>query len=256
MTLSIDLTRFFDFVLVLARTATLIAVMPVFGARYVPAQIKILAAASLSLLIAATIPSSGVTVDAGLLLVLFVAREVIIGLALGVVASLIFHAVEYAGEIAGMQMGFAIAAVFDPQSGRQVPVLSKFQSAVLTLLFLSVGGHMFILRGLIDSFAVLPGGTLELGIGGSITLVRLFGKVFVIALQVAAPATILLLLVNVCLGVIARLVPQMNVFIVGFPLMVMVGVTMVMVSMPAFGGVARHLVEGVLGDMRAVLGAM
>jgi len=256
MTLTLDLARFFDFVLVLARTATLVAVMPVFSGRHVPAQVKVLASAALALLITATIPSSGVSLDAGLLLVLLVAREAVIGLALGTVASLIFHAVEYAGELAGMQMGFAIAGVLDPQSGRQVPLLSKFQSTLLTLMFLAIGGHLFVLRGLLDSFLVLPGGVLTLGVGGPLALVQLFGKMFTIGLQVAAPATIFLLLVNVCLGVIARLVPQMNVFIVGFPLMITCGLLMIMVSMPAFGGVAQHLVGEVLRDMHTVLGAM
>lgn len=250
-----NLSRFFDFVLVLARSATVIGVMPVFGTRHIPAQLKILAAASLAILMTASLPATG-AIPAGFGLILLVMREVLIGLALGFTASFIFHAVEYAGDISGMQMGFAIAGIIDPASGQQTPLIGKFQGTMLTLLFLGVGGHYFVIKALMDSFVLLPISDAGINLAGSVELVRLAGKLFVVALQIAAPATILLLLVNVGMGVMARMVPQMNVFIVGFPLMAGVGVGMLLVAMPAFVGMARHLIDGMYRDMLAVLGAL
>jgi flagellar biosynthetic protein FliR len=201
--------------------------------------------------------SSGaaVVVDSNVSLVLLSMREVFVGLILGGVAALIFYGVEYAGELAGMQMGFAIAGILDPQTGHQVSIVSKFQGALAILLFLAVNGHYFVLKALLDSLAVLPVGSMAVNLGASMSFVTLAGKVFVIALQIAAPATILLLLVNVGLGVIARMVPQMNVFIVGFPLMITVGVFMFYVSMPAFVALTRNLVENMYADFVVVLKA-
>jgi flagellar biosynthetic protein FliR len=93
-------------------------------------------------------------------------------------------------------------------------------------------------------------------LGASMTLVQLAGKVFVIALQIAAPATVLLLLVNVGMGVVARMVPQMNVFIIGFPLMITVGLIMFIVAMPAFVSMTRGLVENLYFDFVVVLKAL
>ncbi len=253
MQVSIDLQRFFDFVLVLARTATVVAVMPVLGARWVPAQIKVLVSVALAAVLTPVVPGGGV-VEAGWMLGLLAIREVVIGLALGFVASFIFDAVEYAGELAGMQMGFSIAGVFDPQNGRQSPVLSTFQRTLLAMLFVGIGGHWLVIRALAQSFTVAPVGTLSLGAAAPMTVVQLAARVFVIAAQVAAPATAMLLLVNVALAVVARVVPQMNVFIVGFPLMITVGVGVIVLAMPAFAGFARHLVEGMAHDLTTLLG--
>ncbi len=254
MQVTLDLQRFFDFVLVLARTATVVAVMPVLGGRWVPAQVKVLVSLTLAVVLTAAAPPSPAGVEAGGMLVLLAVREVVIGLALGFVASFIFDAVEYAGELAGMQMGFSIAGVFDPQHGAQSPVLSTFQRTLLAMLFIGIGGHWLVIRALAESLRVAPVGTLGLGPAAPMAVVQLAGRVFVIAAQVAAPATAMLLLVNIALAVVARVVPQMNVFIVGFPLMITVGMGVIVLALPAFAGFARHLVEGMARDLGVLLG--
>ena len=233
--MTFKLSALFTYVLVFARTTTVIALMPVFGRKNVPPQVKVLFGLALSVLVTMGLSgSTDVTVSAGASIVVLVIREVFIGIVLGTVASFIFHAVEYAGELAGMQMGFAIAGILDPQSGQRVSVIGKCQGVLVILLFLGINGHYFVLKALLDSLQVLPVGEMGVNIGVSMSVLQLASKVFVIALQVAAPATILLLLVNVGLGVVARMVPQMNVFIVGFPLMITVGIVMFIISMPAF----------------------
>ncbi len=257
MDLTIKMDVLYEFLLVLARTATVIGVMPVFGRRNVPAQIKILFAVVLSLLISVwNTGPAGIVVASDLSLVLLAAREVFIGLILGGVASFVFWGVEYAGELAGMQMGFAIAGILDPQTGAQVSIISKFQGTLAILLFLAISGHYFVLKALMDSFRLFPVGDMAVNLGAAMTYVQLAGKVFVIALRIAAPATILLFLINVGMGVIARMVPQMNVFIIGFPLMIMVGLFMLIIAMPAFITLAQSLMESMYDDFVVVLKAL
>ena len=127
MELTLKLNALFTYVLVFARTTTVISLMPVFGRNNVPAQVKILLGLALSVLVAAGLPDSATAVDVGASMVVLVIREVFVGIVLGTVASFIFHAVEYAGELAGMQMGFAIAGILDPQSGERVSLIGQFQ---------------------------------------------------------------------------------------------------------------------------------
>jgi len=257
MELTIKLNTLLAYVLVLARATTVISVMPVFGRRNVPAQIKVLLGVALTILVTSGMQTSTLApIEAGPYFVMLILREVFIGLALGGVAAFLFHAVEYAGELAGMQMGFAIAGVLDPQSGQQVSVIGKFKGTLAILLFLAVNGHYFLIKALCDSLQVMPVGTASVNLGASMSVLTLAGKVFVIALQIAAPATILLLLVNVGLGVIARMVPQMNVFIIGFPLMITVGIIVFVAAMPAFVGLTRNLMESMYADFAVVLKAL
>lgn len=246
-----DLVRF---TLVLVRVSALVVAMPVFGLRMIPPQVKVVLVVALSLGVYLTMPAvPAMYLALDLSLLLLVLREVLVGLALGYTASILFRGVEYAGEIVGMQMGFSIATVIDPQSGGRMSIISEWQRIVLVLIFLSVNGHYIFIRAIHSSYVLAPIGNGGMDVRASAEMAMLVGKVFVIALQLAAPATIMLLLTHLVLAVVSRAVPQMNVFIVGFPLTIAVGTVMLAISIPAFAQVVEGLFEGLAHDLTAVL---
>jgi flagellar biosynthetic protein FliR len=219
----------------LARIAAIISSMPVFGTAMVPMRGKVALAIMLTALVypVVDIDISGIdfaTVPMGLLM----AKEVILGAMLGFVARLIFTAVEFGGTVVGYQMGFAAANVYDPQNQRQVSLMSQFQNVFAILVFLSIDGHHIFLRTLVDSYALLPPGLLDLSGPAVPYIVELIGHMLVLAVRFSAPVLAVLLLSGLILGIMSRVFPQLNVFLLSFPIniglaFIITGLTMAVV---------------------------
>ena len=219
----------------LARIAAIISSMPVFGTDMVPMRGKVALAIMLTALVypVVDIDISGIdfaTVSMGLLM----AKEVILGAMLGFVARLIFTAVEFGGTVVGYQMGFAAANVYDPQNQRQVSLMSQFQNVFAILVFLSIDGHHIFLRTLVDSYALLPPGLLDLSGPAVPYIVELMGHMLVLAVRFSAPVLAVLLLSGLILGIMSRVFPQLNVFLLSFPIniglaFIITGLTMAVV---------------------------
>jgi len=158
--------------------------------------------------------------------------ETLIGFTIGLVSQLTFGAVQMAGQLAGIQMGVGLSNLIDPQTQEHITSLAQWQNLLALLVFLSIDGHHMLIRAIADSFTVLPlGGGMPQAAGFGIVL-DLAGGLFVVALKIAAPVMVLLLLVNAAMGVLAKLIPQLNVFIVGFPLNVAAGLFVLAASQP------------------------
>lgn len=219
----------------LARIAAIISSMPVFGTAMVPMRGKVALAIMLTALVypVVDIDISGIdfaTVPMGLLM----AKEVILGAMLGFVARLIFTAVEFGGTVVGYQMGFAAANVYDPQNQRQVSLMSQFQNVFAILVFLAIDGHHIFLRTLVDSYALLPPGLLDLSGPAVPYIVELMGHMLVLAVRFSAPVLAVLLLSGLILGIMSRVFPQLNVFLLSFPIniglaFIITGLTMAVV---------------------------
>ena len=232
------------FLLVFFRVAALVAFAPVLGDQNVPKRVKI----GLALVIAGVvfplvaIPAAELPRTI-LAFGVAVAREVLIGLAAGYAIQIIFAGVQTAGQIVGFQMGFGIVNVIDPQSNLQVSIIGHFLGLLALMLFLALNGHHAVLRIMDMSFRVVPLGQAQLtGLVWS-KLLRMSGDLFAIAVKLGAPMIAILVLTKVALGLVARTVPQMNVFIVGFPLGIAIGLLSIGVSLPLFGLVFRHMLE-------------
>jgi flagellar biosynthetic protein FliR len=219
----------------LARIAAIISSMPVYGTDMVPMRAKVALAIMLTALVypVVDIDVSGIdfaTVSMGLLM----AKEVILGAMLGFVARLIFTAVEFGGTVVGYQMGFAAANVYDPQNQRQVSLMSQFQNVFAILVFLAIDGHHIFLRTLVDSYALLPPGLLDLSGPAVPYVVELMGHMLVLAVRFSAPVLAVLLLSGLILGIMSRVFPQLNVFLLSFPIniglaFIITGLTMAVV---------------------------
>jgi flagellar biosynthetic protein FliR len=244
-------------VLVLARVVGLALIAPVFGSRMVPPRVRIALVVFLSVAMLPTVAGADARANAelagspvALLLALLV--ETGIGLVLGVIAQFVFGAVQMAGELAGMQMGLGLAGLIDPQSHDRVVVLAQWQAAFAILLFLAVDGHHVLIEAVAESFRRVPPGATSLAASGLGMTVAFAGQIFVLALKLAAPVLILVLLVNSCLGALGKLVPQLNVMVVGFPINVAAGFFILAASQPF----ALRLLEGAFAGLGQSLASL
>lgn len=240
------LDHFQVYLLVLLRLSGFMFTVPIFGERYIPPQVKVV----LSLLLAlffypSAAPQSAQLIGRFLPYWGLLMKEVVWGFLIGFACRLLFIGVQFSGQIMGFQMGFGMVQVIDPQSGAQVSIIGKLQYLLAILIFLAMNGHHFLLQALASSFELLPLGRIEFaGVVGE-KLVRMTGGVFLIAVKIAAPVMVSLLLTSVALGILARTVPQMNVFIVGFPLKIGIGMIVLASSLPVF----YYLLSKVVGAM-------
>lgn len=214
-----------NFLLVALRTSCLLIFCPPWDSRLIPVQVRLFSILGLSLVLTPVVspwlPAFPANWSAGVLLVL---REFLIGLGFGLVFRFLFAGIQMAGNLVAIQMGFGMATVIDPQTQAQNTFLSELLVIFATLLFLVVNGHHVILRLLAQSFQEVP---LAAGIslpGSLFAYVPGLGRLmYNLALQLLAPVLALLFLTQVCLGLVARAVPQIQVMIVGFPLTIALG---------------------------------
>jgi len=238
--------------LVLARIAGLVLTAPLLAHALVPARAR---AGLVGVLALAIAPVAAVELpsDPGLLpFAGAIAVETLVGAALGFVAQLVFAGVQLGGQIAGMEIGFGMANLLDPQSAQQSTVVAEWEQLLALLAYLALDVHHVLIAALVESFRVAPAGTALLG-GELLRGVGMRGaELFAIGVRIAAPVLIVLLLVNATLGVLARTIPQLNVFVVGFPVNVGVGLVVLGASLPF---TFRFLAER-FAELGAVLGWM
>lgn len=222
--LGLGQAQFFSFFLILLRLGGLFSFAPPYGTQVLPVPVKAAVVLGLSACLAA-LGLGGATpvpaVTAGL--VVTVAQELLLGMLLGLIVRLVFAAVEFGGQVVGLQMGLGIVSILDPQFETQVSILSQFQSLLATLLFFAVGGDHLLLEAFVRHLDRIPPGRLLVSGPVVEAVVTLTGEVFRVGLQLAAPVVVALLATQVILGVFARSVPQMNMLILGFPLQLLIG---------------------------------
>lgn len=243
------------FLLMFVRMTSFFLVAPLFSNRGLPTRFKIALGFFLALVaFSASMNEETIFLD-GYYLFLIV-KEVFVGVALGFTAALMLYAVQVAGAFIDFQMGFALANVMDPQTGAQVPIMGHFKYTLSLLFLLIVDGHHLMLDGVMRSFQLVPvesiSFSLENGeVGRFIT--TLFLQMFMIAMQMALPVVGALFLVDVALGILAKTVPQLNIFAVGFPLKIFAGFIMIILAMPVFFYVLQNLFKKMFVSMSELI---
>ena len=245
--LDIAVPQVIGFMLVVARLSGLFLIAPIFSSPMIPPRLKLMAllvlAATMTPIVMGDAPA--VPVDA-LDLLLAMGTESIIGFAIGFSVAIVFSAVQVGASLIDTSIGFSMANIIDPLNNAQASVLGSFYSLVATLAFLSVDGHHWMLAGFTRSFEMIPLGATPDVERMMANLFAVFGQLFAMAFQIAAPVLVSLLLVDVVLGIVARVVPQMNVFFVGIPLKIGVGLVAVIISLPTFVGFLEQRVSDVV----------
>jgi len=217
-----------------ARIMGYISADPVLGNRSVPIRLKIGLALAISVAIAPTLGPLPPIDPASPIGLAILAQQIFIGVAIGFAVRVIFAAIEMAGQMIGLQMGLGFATFFDPQTSAQVPVIGQYLGLMAILVFLSLNGHALLLSTLIESFRILPVGTLGLDSNGFAAYARWGSQIFLIGFTLALPVIATLLIANFGIGIISRAAPQMNIFAVGFPFTLLVGMTSLYLLMPYF----------------------
>ena len=220
------------------RIGAMFAAVPIFSSRSVPVRIRVLLAFFISWMLIPVIPAppSVELISAQALLISI--HQVLIGVAMGFILQLVFAAFVIAGQSIAMAMGLGFASIIDPQNGMQVPVVSQTFLIMATLVFLSLNGHLVLIEVLANSFQNLPVGMLVPSRDGLWQLVTWGSNMFAGGMLIALPAVAALLLVNLAFGVTTRAAPQLNIFAVGFPVMIMVGLAFLILTLPT---ITTHL---------------
>jgi flagellar biosynthesis protein FliR len=244
------------FILIATRFSAMLAVAPFFSSKTFPVRAKAALVIIMSY-VALPVVGDAVEVPTSLGAVAFamlVGKEVLIGLAFGLVAQMLFAAVQVAGSLIDINAGFAIASVLDPTSNMNITILGRYYNLVATAAFLAIGGHQWLITGIVESFSLAP--VLEMpnidGIIGGV-LARA-DDIFLVALMIGAPILVTLFVSDAALGILARAVPQMNIFIVGLPLKIIIALAGSAILLPTTMGFFGELTSRMLGDLSRMLG--
>ena len=227
----------------LFRIAALVSVSPIFGAQNVPVRVRVGLSLAITLVVAPALPPMPVVDPVSSTGLVIIVQQILIGLTMGFALRLVFSAFVLAGQIIGQTMGLGFASLVDPQNGVQVPVVSQFYLILTTLIFLSLNGHLILIEVLHGSFTTLPVGEHGVTSNGLWGIVIWGGQVFSGAVLVSLPAMTALLVVNVAFGVMTRASPQLNIFAIGFPVMILLGVLIMMMTLPVLIPQLTHMMD-------------
>lgn len=247
------LPEFPAFLLVFVRVASFFVMAPLFSYRTIPARLKIGLGFFLAWIIVYTMDAPVMEIDGAYFLLIL--KEALVGIGIGFVAYLVLSAVQIAGGFIDFQMGFAIANVIDPQTGAQSPLMGQYFYIISLLFLLSANGHHLLLDGIYYSYQFIPmDAWLPLGMESfGEFIIKAFSSVFIIAIQMALPIVGSLFLVDVALGIMARTVPQLNVFVVGLPLKIGVSFLVMLTVMTILISVVSSLFEHMFVVMRGFM---
>ena len=231
--------------------------IPVFDSKSIPVFFKVALAFATSIILFPMLKLNPMALSNNLYAFgISIAGEILLGLAIGFSVKLIFAGVQLAGQLAGYQMGLALANVMDPASSEQVPLLAQFNNLFALLIFITINAHYWFIKALTQSYQLVPPLSVYFGSSMIEQLIQLAGNMFVIAIQVGAPVIAAMLLTSVAFGLVARTVPQMNVFIVAMPLKIGVGLLFLGFGLPYFAAFLKRIFGGLGDSMILMLKAM
>jgi len=232
------------------RVVALFSALPVLAQRTVPARVRIGLAFFVALCAQASLPPvAPIALDSSAA-VLAVLQQVLIGVSLGFAVRIVFAAVEFAGELVGLQMGMNFATFFNPMSGGEQTAVSRFYGVTIAWLFIVMGGHLLVVAAVAQSFVAFPVGGDPFAFLRAVEPQRWGAEIFSLGLWIALPLVAMLLFANLVLGVISRVAQQMNVFAIGFPVTLGVGLVGVLVTLPLLETPFTMALERMLANFR------
>jgi flagellar biosynthetic protein FliR len=235
----------------LLRALALFSAMPVLGMRSgVPVRVRVGLALLIAVASQASLPAMPVLRLDGPEAFLAVVQQIVVGVALGFAVRIVFAAVEFAGELVGLQMGLNFAGFFDPASGGQATATSRFFGTTVAFLFVVINGHLLVVAALVQSFHAFPVGGEPLALLRMLRPERWGAEIFALGLWIALPLVAMLLFVNLVLGIISRVAQQMNIFAIGFPITLGVGLTGLLMTLPLMQGPFTMALERMLSQFQ------
>ena len=232
------------------RIAGFFMVMPLFGTRLVTQRIRLLLALATSVVITPILPPMPIIEGVGLQTMIIIAQQLLIGIALGFALEVLMQIFILSGQMVAMQTGLGMAQMVDPSNGVNVAVVAQWFLIFVNLLFISLNGHLIAIEILADSFFTIPVGSGGLSGDTLMAIAELANWMFAAAMVLALPAVASMLVVNIAFGVMARLAPQLNIFAVGFPVTMMLGLIVIWITFSGYGDQFQGLLSEVFNFMR------
>lgn len=230
---------------------------PIFGRQNIPAPAKISYSLALAYFFFTVLPKPGpLSYGSVLVFALLCAKELLIGLIMGYLLTLFFSVSFTAGQLMDMQMGFGMANVFDQQSNASIPMMGNLLNTMMMLIFISVGGFERLMAMLELTFRHLPVGGLTVSKGVAWIMAQLFCEAFVLGLRMALPVVISGLLGEAAMGMLVRTVPQMNVFVIGLPLKVLLGFVVLAMVLPVYVSLGSTVFDSMFSGMERAFTAL
>ncbi|MBI2605024.1 MAG: flagellar biosynthetic protein FliR [Deltaproteobacteria bacterium] len=256
-----DEAQILTFFHVLVRVTSVTAFVPIFGDKVVPAIVKILFGLALACVVHPVAWAGGMRIDPAVAesagrLAMSVGGEALFGVALGFVSRWIFDAIQFSGHFAGIAIGFSMASVLDPHSETQTVSFAEMQYMLAALLFLAMDGHHLYLSALVDSFRIVPVTgvkILAMSQGLAQYFINMTAEVFLLGLKLSAPVVTVVLLVNLTFGMLARAVPQLNALILSFAANIVIGLFVMVLSLPAFVSMVNGAFDSYMPEIERFL---
>lgn len=228
-------TRLMTYFFVVIRAGGIFFTVPFFGSNMLKPQLRMALTLIVSVVLYPIVTPVPFNAEIHtLFLITLIFKELLIGMAIGTFTATLFTGVQLGGYILDFQMGFSMVNVMDPETGSSFSYISQVQNVLLMLIFVTIGGPALILRSVAYSYTLIPAGDFTVNSGALLFAATMFGKVFIVALTLTAPPIIVLMATNAVMGIFARLIPQINLLVVGFPVKIGVGMIMFILSLGYF----------------------
>lgn len=237
--------------IVIVRISGIFVFSPFFSSQNVPSTMKIGLTFTLGFILVLSLPQGINIADQSI--VLLIVREFMIGLIIGFIAYVFMTSFYVLGQVIDMKIGFGMANVFDPQNKIQVPLMGNFYYILSFLFLLMIDGHHVIIQALIDSYKLIPIGSFNYSEDVLDIIVNSLVQSFDIGFRLSFPIVAIVFLTDVLLGIMAKAIPQMNVFVVGMPLKVFIGLVVIMLTMPIFYGSISEIFDLIVNDIYHLL---
>jgi flagellar biosynthetic protein FliR len=238
------ITKVEVFMLILIRVSSLFIASPLFGRRNLPTLFKVGFSFLVALILVNVINTTNIIpLDSMYDITVAAMKEFLIGLMIGYVSFLIFSSIYLAGQLIDTQVGFGIASVIDPTTNIQVPVTANFYYILAMIVFLLANGHHMLIEGVVKSYSILPIGTLVFNPVMITEFIKILGLIFIIGFKISAPVIAAILVCDVTLGILSKTMPQMNIFFVGMPLKIGLGLVVMIITIPAFIAILSFLID-------------
>lgn len=256
--------EFFSFFAVLIRVSVLLAVLPVFGDKVIPAPVKVLLSLAVTISIFPGLVKQGFVRpgDASIWaastwgIIRTIGQEAIVGVTVGYTAKLVFDAIQIGSNLISNMMGFAMASVYDPHHETQTTVVAEIQVAIAMLAFLALDGHHLLLHGALDSYRFCGIGEAGLNALVQTRLIEMTGTVLKFGIQLGAPITLVMFAVNVAFGVFSKTMPQMNILVLSLGISAFAGIVVLMLTATEFQTVASNVMGRTEDWMQGMLVAI
>jgi len=251
MTISLKHLEFF--LLILVRISGFMVAAPIFSLRNIPMRVKTLLAIGIAIVVFHVVPYQEVLYSTTIDYAVVVIKEMLAGLIMGFMANVAYYILSFAGQIIDQEIGFSMVNQFDPITSTQVTITGNFYTYAVMMMVLITNMHHYLIRAITDSFQVIPVGTATIDFNIYEVMKRFIVDYFVLGFRIVLPIFASLLVVNTILAILARVAPQMNMFVIGLQLKVFVGLAVLVLMFMMITGVADLIFQEMISMIRETL---